>query len=59
VYVVLRRIELNALREAKVPLYPLRQYPAVVGTAGRGIRRQVWGVLYVATNVPPAPPVSE
>jgi hypothetical protein len=54
-YVVLRRLEFNTLREASVPIHLVRRYPAVVGTTGRGIRRQVWGFLYVATNKPPAP----
>jgi hypothetical protein len=53
VYVVLRRAEFNALRETGVPIHLVRHYRAVVGTTGRGLRRQVWGFLFVATNIPP------
>jgi hypothetical protein len=54
VYVVLRRSEFNTLRDASVPIYLVRRYRAVVGTTGHGLRRQVWGFLFVATNIPPA-----
>jgi 4-amino-4-deoxy-L-arabinose transferase-like glycosyltransferase len=48
--VVLRRDDFNALRAAGVPLREVMRRRAVVGTAGRGFRRQVWGYLVIAAE---------
>ncbi|HTM23579.1 MAG TPA: glycosyltransferase family 39 protein [Vicinamibacterales bacterium] len=52
-FVVLRRHEYLALRAAGFPLHELIRRPAVVGTTGTGLRRQRWGYIVVASNVPP------
>jgi hypothetical protein len=52
VYVVMLRREYDGFRKAGVPIRLLMQHRAVVGTTGRGIRRQRWGYLIVATNRP-------
>jgi 4-amino-4-deoxy-L-arabinose transferase-like glycosyltransferase len=50
VYVVMLRREYDDLRKQGVPLSVLHQRRAVVGTTGRGLRRQRWGSVIVATN---------
>ena len=55
VYVVMLRREFDDARR-EMPVYLLMQHRAVVGTTGRGLRRQKWGFLVVATNVPPRRP---
>jgi 4-amino-4-deoxy-L-arabinose transferase-like glycosyltransferase len=55
VYVVMLRRDFLALSEAGAPVHLLTAHRAVVGTSGRGLRRQRWGFLVVATNVPPRP----
>ena len=52
-FVVLRRQDYLALRAAGLPLYEVIRRPAVVGTTGSGLRRQRWGYIVVASNVPP------
>jgi 4-amino-4-deoxy-L-arabinose transferase-like glycosyltransferase len=52
-YVVLRRQDYLAQRAAGLPLYEVIRRPAVFGTTGTGLRRQRWGYLVVASNVPP------
>jgi 4-amino-4-deoxy-L-arabinose transferase-like glycosyltransferase len=52
VYVVMLRREYLELREQNVPVYLMAAHRAVVGTTGRGIRKQRWGFLVVVTNVP-------
>jgi 4-amino-4-deoxy-L-arabinose transferase-like glycosyltransferase len=49
-YVVMRRREYDQLRAAGVPLREVMRRHAVIGTTGRGLRRQVWGYLVVARN---------
>jgi 4-amino-4-deoxy-L-arabinose transferase-like glycosyltransferase len=49
-YVVLRRRDYDALRQAGVPLHEVMRHRAVIGTTGTGLRRQVWGYLVVAGN---------
>ena len=51
VYVVMLRREYDALRRQGLPIELMMQHRAVVGTAGKGLRRQLWGFLVVATNV--------
>jgi 4-amino-4-deoxy-L-arabinose transferase-like glycosyltransferase len=52
VYIVLLRREFDALSREGVPIHLVMQQRAVVGTSGTGLRRQRWGFLVVATNVP-------
>jgi 4-amino-4-deoxy-L-arabinose transferase-like glycosyltransferase len=52
VYVVMLRREYLELREQHVPVYLMTAHRAVVGTTGRGMRKQRWGFLVVVTNVP-------
>jgi 4-amino-4-deoxy-L-arabinose transferase-like glycosyltransferase len=49
-FVVLRRKDFDALRESGVPLREVTRHRAVIGTAGKGLRRQVWGYLVVAAE---------
>ena len=51
-YVVMLRREYLDLRAQNVPVYLLSAHRAVVGTTGRGLRRQRWGFLVVGSNVP-------
>ena len=51
VYVVMLRRDYLALREQGAPVHLVTAHRAVVGTSGRGLRRQRWGFLVVATNV--------
>ena len=55
VYVVMLRRDYVALREAGRSVHLLSAHRAVVGTSGRGLRRQRWGFLLVVTNVPRSP----
>jgi 4-amino-4-deoxy-L-arabinose transferase-like glycosyltransferase len=52
VYAVMLRRDYQALRDQNVPVYLVTAHRAVVGTTGRGIRKQQWGFLVVVTNVP-------
>lgn len=52
VYAVMIRREYEALVRQGVPVHMMMRRRAVTGTTGRGIRRQRWGYLVVATNVP-------
>ncbi len=51
-YVVMLRREYVDLRRRGAPIHLLALRRTVIGNRGRGIRRQVWGYLVVATNVP-------
>jgi 4-amino-4-deoxy-L-arabinose transferase-like glycosyltransferase len=55
-YLVMLRREYDALRRAGVPLHQVLRRRCVVGTSGRGIRRQRWGYLVVVTNRRPRGP---
>jgi 4-amino-4-deoxy-L-arabinose transferase-like glycosyltransferase len=55
-YVVMLRRDYDEFRKAGVPIRVLMQHRAVVGTTGRGLRKQRWGYLVVATNRPRARP---
>ncbi len=59
VFVVMRRREFEALQRASVPVHLWLQHRAVVGTTGRGLRRQQWGFLVAVSNVPPPEPIEE
>jgi len=52
VYVAMLRRDYDELRNQNIPVYLMMAHRAVVGTSGRGLRRQRWGFLVVATNVP-------
>jgi hypothetical protein len=52
VYVVLRRQEYETLRQGGAPIREVMRHRAVVGTSGKGLRRQRWGYLIVAKSVP-------
>ena len=52
VYVVMLRRDYLELRHQNIPVYLMTAHRAVVGTTGRGLRRQRWGFLVVATNRP-------
>jgi 4-amino-4-deoxy-L-arabinose transferase-like glycosyltransferase len=51
-YAVMRRREYLELRGHGAPIHLLTEHRAVVGTRGRGVRRQQWGYLVVVTNLP-------
>jgi 4-amino-4-deoxy-L-arabinose transferase-like glycosyltransferase len=55
VYVVMLRRDYLRLRDAGAPVHLVSAHRAVVGTSGRGLRRQRWGFLVVVTNVPRRP----
>jgi len=55
VYVVMLRRDFLELRAAGAPVHLVTAHRAVVGTSGHGLRRQRWGFLVVATNVPRRP----
>jgi 4-amino-4-deoxy-L-arabinose transferase-like glycosyltransferase len=55
VYVVMLRRDYVELRQQGAPVHLLTAHRAVVGTTGRGFRRQRWGFLVVVTNVPRKP----
>jgi 4-amino-4-deoxy-L-arabinose transferase-like glycosyltransferase len=52
VYVVMLRRDYFELRNQHIPVHLMTAHRAVVGTTGRGLRKQRWGFLVVATNVP-------
>ena len=52
VYAIMLRRHYVALREQEVPVYPMMAHRAVVGTIGRGLRKQRWGYIVVVTNKP-------
>lgn len=49
-FIVLRRRDFDALVAAGLPLREVSRRPAVIGTSGRGLRRQVWGYLVIAAE---------
>jgi 4-amino-4-deoxy-L-arabinose transferase-like glycosyltransferase len=51
-YVVMLRRDYVDLRTKNVPVHLLSAHRAVVGTTGRGLRKQRWGFLVVVSNVP-------
>jgi 4-amino-4-deoxy-L-arabinose transferase-like glycosyltransferase len=51
-YVVMLRREYLDLRSKHAPVHLLSAHRAVVGTTGRGLRKQRWGFLVVVSNVP-------
>ena len=50
VYGIMLRRDYYALRDQGVPVYPIIAHRAVVGTAGKGLRKQRWGYLVVVSN---------
>ncbi len=52
VYVVMLRHDYLALRDQNIPVSLITAHRAVIGTSGRGIRKQRWGFLVVVSNVP-------
>lgn len=52
VFVVMLRRDYLELRQQHIPVYLMTAHRAVVGTTGRGLRKQRWGFLVVVTNVP-------
>jgi 4-amino-4-deoxy-L-arabinose transferase-like glycosyltransferase len=52
VYIAMLRRDYLELRNQNVPVYLMMAHRAVIGTTGHGLRRQRWGFLVVATNVP-------
>jgi hypothetical protein len=52
VYVVMLRREYYDLKNQQVPVHLMSAHRAVVGTTGRGLRKQRWGFLVVVSNVP-------
>ena len=57
-YVVMLRRDYLELRDHDIPVHLLTAHRAVIGTSGRGIRRQRWGFLVVVSNVPRRPHTS-
>jgi 4-amino-4-deoxy-L-arabinose transferase-like glycosyltransferase len=58
VYGVMVEEDLKVLRDAGLPYRVVHSEPAVIANRGRLIRRQIWGVVVVATNAPPSPAAS-
>jgi 4-amino-4-deoxy-L-arabinose transferase-like glycosyltransferase len=58
VYVVMLRREYEGLVKQGLPIHLVVQQRAVIGTTGKGLRRQRWGFLVVATNAPRAPGIT-
>ena len=52
VYAIMLRREYLELRREHVRVHPMLAHRAVVGTQGKGLRRQLWGYIVVVTNVP-------
>jgi len=52
VYVVMLRRDYVELRNQHIPVYLMTAHRAVVGTTGRGLRKQRWSFLVVVTNAP-------
>ena len=52
VYAIMLRRDYLALRAEHVPVHPMIAHRAVVGTVGRGLRKQRWGYIVVVTNRP-------
>jgi 4-amino-4-deoxy-L-arabinose transferase-like glycosyltransferase len=52
VYAIMLRRDYFALRQAGLPIHLMLARRAVVGTTGRGLRKQQWGFLVVVTNKP-------
>jgi len=40
------------LRQTGLPLFQVHAEPAIVGTTGKVIRRQIWGQVVIVTNQP-------
>jgi 4-amino-4-deoxy-L-arabinose transferase-like glycosyltransferase len=55
VYVVMLRRDYVELCDHHIPVHLITAHRAVVGTSGRGLRRQHWGFLVVVSNVPRRP----
>ncbi len=53
VYGVMVEKDLQVLRDAGLPFRIVHTEPAVVGNTGKYIRKQIWGLVVVATNEPP------
>jgi len=51
-YVVMLRRDYLELNEHHIPVHLLTAHRAVIGTTGRGLRKQRWGFLVVVSNVP-------
>ena len=51
-YVVMLRRDYLELCDHHIPVHLVTAHRAVIGTTGRGIRRQRWGFLVVVSNVP-------
>jgi 4-amino-4-deoxy-L-arabinose transferase-like glycosyltransferase len=58
VYVVMLRRDYLELCHHHIPVHLLTAHRAVIGTTGRGFRRQRWGFLVVVSNVPRRPHAS-
>jgi 4-amino-4-deoxy-L-arabinose transferase-like glycosyltransferase len=52
VYAIMLRRHYVALRDQGVAVHPMMAHRAVVGTMGRGLRKQRWGYIVVVTNKP-------
>jgi 4-amino-4-deoxy-L-arabinose transferase-like glycosyltransferase len=55
VYVVMLRRDYLELCDRHIPVHMLTAHRAVIGTTGRGLRRQRWGFLAIVSNVPRRP----
>jgi hypothetical protein len=49
-YLLMLDEDYQRLRNEGIPLRTVTQHPAVTGTTGKGLRRQKWGALIVATS---------
>lgn len=52
VYGIMLHRDYLELRKQQVQVHPMIAHRAVVGTKGKGLRKQEWGYIVVVTNVP-------
>jgi 4-amino-4-deoxy-L-arabinose transferase-like glycosyltransferase len=53
VYGVMKETDVDVLRREGLPLYEVYAEPAIVGTSGKVVRRQIWGRVVIVTNLRP------
>lgn len=51
-YAVMIESDVEALRQAGLPIIEVHTEPAIVGTRGRYLRTQIWGKVVIVTNRP-------
>ena len=51
-YAVMVESDLEALKQAGLPVIEVNSEPAIIGTKGRYLREQIWGKVVIVTNQP-------